>query len=1052
MALVVPGTLLAQAPPVLTAAGDRAELDYAYRTTATAKVRAAAGSLVRLAVVYRSLDPDLVVVDAAGAAVVSRTTSTVANGVEPLTFVAAAGGEYEVRVTGAPDAPVRGRAVVTLTALGPVRDGDERRMAADAALDQGFRQQSEGTRDDWLRAAATYGEAVAGFEALPDPEWRARARLLQATALIEANDLDNARRVMDDAVTYFESVRDDLSLATALASRCDLRLRANDVAGGLDDGTRAVELSRRAKAPWVELGASNNLGGAHFRKGDALAAVPYARRAVDLAKQLELTTAIPIYLTNLSVLYRQLGRFDQALQYARQGFELLQGVERPEAGAFNARTTGELSRNLGRLDAAERYYNRALALAAAEGDARDQAFTHGMLAALAYDRDDLAEARTHFETSERLWPANGKDPEFSMDVALTLWKAGDLDAADARYTASEAALAERGVRNGRAAWGRGLVARSRNDVPTAVEHFRRAIAQAQASKATQLEASFREDLGVAFAQADRLDEAAAEFESAMALGEQQLDGVTAERLRIGFQGRAQRLYEAIVDVRMRQAATTPDAAELGWAAAERGRARALLTRLRGVGPVADLEARERVLELERELDELADRLAGAATPAARQALLAEWDARLADYDVAQSRLGSQTARQPETPRALSAIRASLPDDGTVIVQYALGAVRSYAWLVGRNGVVWRTLPPRADLERVAIAYRVAVTARLTAPAGETPAARALRLREARAAAQTAAREAADLLLRPFATDPRWASVTRLVVVPDGALHELPFAALPAATAGEPLVRRWQIVVAPSASTFDSLLARPAASSSRAVAVAADPVFDASDPRVGARAARAATPLPVAVRGLLETDGTPSGTARLARLPYTRAEADVIARVASPAVVVTGFEASRDWVLASGAAGYGVLHLATHAIVDPVRPELSGVVLSLVDARGAAVNGFLSLHRLYQQRLSAELVVLSACHTAVGRRDGGEGAMSLARGFMAAGVPRVLASLWAVDDQATAALMRVFYEGYRGPERLSAAAALRRAQEWMRRQPRWADPYYWAAWTLHGSPT
>jgi CHAT domain-containing protein len=146
--------------------------------------------------------------------------------------------------------------------------------------------------------------------------------------------------------------------------------------------------------------------------------------------------------------------------------------------------------------------------------------------------------------------------------------------------------------------------------------------------------------------------------------------------------------------------------------------------------------------------------------------------------------------------------------------------------------------------------------------------------------------------------------------------------------------------------------------------------------------------------------------------------------------------------------YRIIHFATHGLVDYEHPELSGLVLSLVDENGKAQDGFLRLHDIYNLKLNADLVVLSACNTGLGKEVRGEGLMGLTRGFMYAGAGGVAASLWKVDDEATAELMKQFYEGM-FTKGLTPAAALREAQLSMWRQKRWHAAYYWAAFVIQG---
>jgi CHAT domain-containing protein len=187
-----------------------------------------------------------------------------------------------------------------------------------------------------------------------------------------------------------------------------------------------------------------------------------------------------------------------------------------------------------------------------------------------------------------------------------------------------------------------------------------------------------------------------------------------------------------------------------------------------------------------------------------------------------------------------------------------------------------------------------------------------------------------------------------------------------------------------------------------------------------------------------------------RLRFSRTEAEEITRLAGTRAVFKAldFEASRDTVMKPDLGEYRIVHFATHTLLNNEHPELSGVVLSLIDQSGRPQNGFLRLYDIYNLRLRAELVVLSACRTALGEDMKGEGLIGLTRAFLYAGAPRVAATLWDIDDRATAEMMKRFYEGMltRGEP---PAQALRAAQIAMRSIKRWQAPYYWAAFTLEG---
>jgi CHAT domain-containing protein len=202
---------------------------------------------------------------------------------------------------------------------------------------------------------------------------------------------------------------------------------------------------------------------------------------------------------------------------------------------------------------------------------------------------------------------------------------------------------------------------------------------------------------------------------------------------------------------------------------------------------------------------------------------------------------------------------------------------------------------------------------------------------------------------------------------------------------------------------------------------------------------------------LESATRGAGLDRLGRLPFTRREGLQILALAPPAgrKAAFDFEASRSTVLQGDLSEYRFVHFATHGLVNGTRPDMSGVVLSLVDAEGRETPGFLAAPEVFGLKLNADLVVLSGCATAVGRQVNGEGLLGLTRAFLYAGARGVVGSLWRVDDLATAELMTRFYEGMLGPRRLSPAAALRAAQLSLSADPRWRDPYYWAGFQVQG---
>jgi len=197
-------------------------------------------------------------------------------------------------------------------------------------------------------------------------------------------------------------------------------------------------------------------------------------------------------------------------------------------------------------------------------------------------------------------------------------------------------------------------------------------------------------------------------------------------------------------------------------------------------------------------------------------------------------------------------------------------------------------------------------------------------------------------------------------------------------------------------------------------------------------------------------GVKGADLEIPRLPGTRQEAEQILSLvpATSSKQAFDFTANRATATSADLSQYRYVHFATHGFLDSQHPELSGILLSMFDEQGEPQDGFLRAHEVFNLKLAAELVVLSACQTGLGKEVKGEGLVSLTRGFMYAGSPRVVVSLWSVSDVGTAELMTRLYKGML-KEGLRPAQALQAAQLSMFKEKRFASPFYWAAFTLQG---
>ena len=221
-----------------------------------------------------------------------------------------------------------------------------------------------------------------------------------------------------------------------------------------------------------------------------------------------------------------------------------------------------------------------------------------------------------------------------------------------------------------------------------------------------------------------------------------------------------------------------------------------------------------------------------------------------------------------------------------------------------------------------------------------------------------------------------------------------------------------------------------------VAILADPVYDAGDPRVHLAA------------GSKDNDKAVRLGPALPRLYGTRAEAKAIAALAGSnrSALYLDFDASLQNLLATSMSRYRILHIATHGVLDESAPALSGIVLSLVNHDGMPVFGYLKPHDVEKLSLHPDLVVLSSCDSGTGPNLSGEGVLGVNHAFLSAGAARVLSTLWSVDDETSKELMVEFY-GAMLHDGLDPAEALRRSQVKLMHNPATSSPYYWAAFTI-----
>lgn len=940
-------------------------------------------------------------------------------------------------------------------------------VASDAMRARAFRlsalaKQRQGlvleTLGELETAEACYLEAVRVAESAVD---------LQASMLSSLGLAETMLGQADEGLHHCEEAlarsRDRVNVhgeADALHCLAEVFYHRGDLRGALDTHARALPLARSARDHWLEARTLLNMAYSQSDLSQLEEAEDNYRRSLELWERLDEKRFKALTLIALGRLFLRLGENQNAVDHFEEAMRLIDPMGDDVWKASILAGFGEVSFKMGLNDRAVVHYEDTLELFRSAG------LRMAVVEVLFYLGEVLLASGRSEEALNRLTEAL----DLSRELGIARWEAvslgsigtvhrasGEMNRALEFYRLALAKLPEDALRYRALILNAlGAAYRDLSQPAPAVDAFTKALELSRASADRFQEASSLYYLAEAAASAGDLVAARADLERAIELAESLRGRVLSRDLRASYLASVHDYYELYIDVLMRASAGSESLIEEAFRVSERARARSLLESLAESridfrkGVEEDLLARElRVRELynAKALREM-ELLEQGGDKAQLDPLENEMALLSAEYDRIQSQIRSEspnfaTLTQPQ-PSTIQEIQGDLLDDESLLLEFALGKERSFLWVVSNKGVSAATLPARSEIEgRARRLYELLTTRQRQGD--ESPSQWRRQLQQADFDYAREARELGRILLGPAESEIR--QHDRLIIAAEGALQYVPFGALPlggdegAGPEDVPLILRHQVVRAPSASVVAAIRRarkkQPGGVSK--IAVFADPVFGAEDSRIGTRGAQFQVQEELAPLQL-----------SMPRLAATRLEAEAIQSVAPAGSVLlaTGLEASRERVMDPGLGDYDVVHFATHGILNDERPELSGIALSMVDERGLPRDGFLRLHDIYNFALPAELVVLSACDTALGKLLRGEGLVGLVRGFMYAGAPRVVASLWKVDDEATKELMTLFYK-HLFSEDMDAAAALRAAQISLLQDEDFRHPFYWAAFELHG---
>ena len=964
--------------------------------------------------------------------------------------------------------------------------------------------------EESAEAQKVLSQAAERAKQLPPNDWRLQATILNDLGEVYRSlyDQQQARSMYQSALRMFDA-NDDRRGKASVSNNLGLSyIATGDGREAIEQFQTALQIRQLEHDKENELKTIGNLAGAYDALGEFHQALLLSQQALQGWRELKMTNQLRRSLNNIALMSEKLGLWQQAIDNYREALDTF-GASAPKGTrAIVLVNFGDLYSKLNDSSRALENYEEALTLHRELKNRGDEANVLAHLGTIHTSQNNLTEALGYLNQALQIAETN---PTLNIPriQAYTLIGLGDvyrlqgkpadaLSCFERAHKLAESVGDRQQESDAQQKMGETYVAL--RQLPKAQESYDKALALRRRLEDKLGEATTLYHIGSLKRDLNQLTEAETASATALKLFEAVRGSVISQQLRTSYFETTQRCFELYIDVKLLLYRSDSNKRHLAEAltANERAHARSLVDALaktspaivKGVSPVLLQNKRELMQKLNSKADN-------------RQALLNEREVQQRVYDAGQKKAQLQTLTrtehrlaslaedvkkliaeaddletqiQRESPRYagltepqslnLNQIQSELLDDNTLLLEYALGDRRSFAFVVTSTSIEAIELPKREEIEPLARRLGTSLTARNLSVTSETPSQWTARLDQAKTDYADAAARLSKMVIGPVAS---LLSKQRILLVADGDLQLIPFSLFQlentAAANTRLLIDEHEIISLPSASVLAvqrrELQGRKPAR--YAVAVLANPVFDATDDRVrtarrspgsggtgkpfgpvdpSAALSKNLKPLPESLSNIRSTP--------VAWLYRSRAEAKAIEAVVPPGQIMMAldFKASRATAISPALSQYRIVHFATHGITDPEHPELSGIILSLVDENGGEQDGYLRLHEIYNLNLPVDLVVISACESGVGKQFKGEGMIALTRGFIYAGAAQVVASLWKVDDAATAALMTELYkEMFTNGKK--PAAALRAAQLSISKQKRWRDPYFWAGFIIQG---
>ncbi|WP_442937005.1 tetratricopeptide repeat protein [Nostoc sp.] len=973
------------------------------------------------------------------------------------------------------------------------------RAAAERVTQEGMQLYEQGTAESLRQAIRKWQEGLKLWQQVDDKGWEATTLLGIGRVYDDLGEKQEALKYYNQALPIRRAVKDRRGEAITLNNIGRVYDDLGEKQEALKYYNQALPINRAVANRGGEATTLNNIGLVYSSLGEKQEALKYYNQALPIYRAVGDKGGEATTLNNIGRVYDSLGEKQEALNYYNQALPIRRAVKDRGGEAVTLNNIGKVYDDLGEKQEALKYYNQALPIYRAVGDRGGEATTLNNIGKVYYDLGEKQEALKYFNQAFPIYRAvgdRGGEATTLNNIGRVYDSLGEKQEALKYYNQALPIHRAVGDKGGEATTlsNIGRVYDSLGEKQEALKYYNQALPIRRAVGDKGGEAITLFNMAKLERSQGNLQQAQTHIQAAIEIVEDLRTKIDSQELRTSYFATVQDYYQFYIDLLMQLHKKDPSKGydALALHISERSRARGLVELLtqanvdirKGIDPKLLAQERRLTLLLDARDKQLSELLSKKESPAQ---LVATTKQQIEDLIKQQQDLKTNirannfeyAALKYPQPLTLPQIQQQLDRD-SLLLQYSLGKERSYLWVVTPNSLKSYELANSEKINKAATNLKQQLTRPLIANASPEE--------QAQAVTDTtkAAQELSQLIIAPVAGQ---LGQKRLVIVADGILHQIPFAALtdltpqppslrsrsvskrgkgeqdklklpsllPRGVGGEvnyrPLLMNHEIVnlasVTSLATQRHQLKGRKMAP--KTIAVLADPVFSADDKRVTGKAPQTSSSLDIELEhSALQRSLKNINRNGLDRLPGTRQEAEVVLKMVSPSESFRAFDFDANYNLATSKQlnQYRLLLFATHGIFDDMNPELSGIVTSLVDKQGKAQKGFLRLNDIFNLDLPAELIVLSACETGLGQEVKGEGLVGLTRGLMYAGSPRVIVSLWNVNDQATSLLMEELYKQILQQDK-SPAVALREAQLKLWQQKDWQNPRYWAAFSLQG---